>query len=738
MEESPAGFVEGCLREQLLKAIEASGAVSPERARELAASGKLTVSRTPDPSLGHHGVALHAILKGIERSKWDEIARELLSAMRSIGAFEKCYVVEAKFVNGYLNFTIDYARLSRNVLEEVLGGSVRRRLASVGGGRKVIVEHTSANPVHPLHIGSGRNSVLGDTFARLLAGLGYAVSRRFYVNDMGRQVAVLVYGARALKRRGVQRPSWVKPDHWYGAIYALTNLVAERLRLASSAREAEAKAWESIEGIARELSSSSSREALEALAATEAILGKRGTIFDWRSLANYVKRVDVLAARSEDVGKAWRRPREQVTSYVHLLARMAAVARSEARLAALFPEAHAAISSELRDFEQFEREVRELMKRREAGDPEVENEFMEAVSAVLEGFRKTLDSYGISFDGFDWESDRKILGLGREVVVALEGTKYARREGGALLVDLDAAAREHTFVKELFGSDAPGKFVVQRSDGTTLYVTRDIAYAIYKFRELGAELVYNVIAVEQAREQRQVMASLYLLGHEREARSIVHFAYEMVHMPGARMSGRMGRYYTMDELLEDLRTVVAAKILAETGRRPEPEAAAALARANARALLLGIDPSKVLVVDRRKLGELSAGADILYSYVRAQGILRKAFGVEPIDNLERLAEGALGAAGHPTNLSEEERRLVELLATFEQVVLSAYRDLRPDKLLDYALELANAFNRFYEYRSVLGERDEALRSFRLALTVAFLQVMDFLVYVLGFDRLRRL
>jgi len=102
--------------------------------------------------------------------------------------------------------------------------------------------------------------------------------------------------------------------------------------------------------------------------------------------------------------------------------------------------------------------------------------------------------------------------------------------------------------------DRAGRFIVRRSDGTTLYVTRDIAYTLYKFRELGARRVYNVIAIEQTREQKQLKAVLYLLGYEQEADNLHHFAYEMVHLKGMRMSGRRGVYYTIDEMLVDAKT----------------------------------------------------------------------------------------------------------------------------------------------------------------------------------------
>jgi len=203
---------------------------------DLINTGRLKIAPTPDPKMGDFGVAVHPLLKNIERSKWSEIgsllATELYSSTR-----DECWVEKVEFVNGYLNITINYHGILRKLVEDYFTGKIFRELESVGSGEKVVVEHTSANPVHPLHIGSGRNSVVGDTFARLLSKLGFNVETRFYVNDMGRQVATLVYGAKIVESSGISIPGNIKPDHWYGAIYALTNILIEKNKLEKKLRE---------------------------------------------------------------------------------------------------------------------------------------------------------------------------------------------------------------------------------------------------------------------------------------------------------------------------------------------------------------------------------------------------------------------------------------------------------------------------------------------------------------------
>ena len=88
-----------------------------------------------------------------------------------------------------------------------------------------------------------------------------------------------------------------------------------------------------------------------------------------------------------------------------------------------------------------------------------------------------------------------------------------------------------------------------RADGTTLYTTRDIAYTIWKFKQ--AQKVINVIGMEQSLAQLQLKIALYALGYAEYAENLVHFAYNLVTLPGYKMSSRRGHYITFDEVLNE-------------------------------------------------------------------------------------------------------------------------------------------------------------------------------------------
>lgn len=152
------------------------------------------------------------------------------------GAFKRTgYIREVKHISGYLNFYIDYVDAAKLLIEAVRRRGVEYGYVPVDKPKRIVIEHTSANPIHPLHIGHARNSVLGDTLARLLKRRGHIVQTTFYVNDLGRQVAILLYGY--LNAGKPKPPPNIKVDHWLGQLYAITNTLIEVYELKKKIEE---------------------------------------------------------------------------------------------------------------------------------------------------------------------------------------------------------------------------------------------------------------------------------------------------------------------------------------------------------------------------------------------------------------------------------------------------------------------------------------------------------------------
>ncbi len=123
-----------------------------------------------------------------------EIASEIAEKLKKVKIEE---ISEIRNVGAYINFFISPKHLAKNLYKNFRKSFPRRE-------EKVLIEHTSANPTGPIHIGRARNPIIGDTIARLLKLLGYETTVEYYVNDMGKQVAMLL---AAIKKKGAENMS---------------------------------------------------------------------------------------------------------------------------------------------------------------------------------------------------------------------------------------------------------------------------------------------------------------------------------------------------------------------------------------------------------------------------------------------------------------------------------------------------------------------------------------------------
>jgi arginyl-tRNA synthetase len=127
----------------------------------------------------------------------------------------------------YLNFTMHDQRLAEAVLGSVLArGEAYGTLPPTN--QRIIVEHTSANPTGPFHVGRARNPVIGDTLARVLRAAGHQVTTEYYVNDMGKQVITITWGARNLRPEEVKAPERDKSDYRLVAFYQKASELLDR------------------------------------------------------------------------------------------------------------------------------------------------------------------------------------------------------------------------------------------------------------------------------------------------------------------------------------------------------------------------------------------------------------------------------------------------------------------------------------------------------------------------------
>ncbi len=128
---------------------------------------------------------------------------------------------------GYVNFQVNVETFSRLTLESARALDTEYGYVKTDEPTHILLEHTSVNPVHPIHIGQARNPMLGDALGRILTERGHNVSRHYYVDDVGRQSAVIAYGYTKL---GKPKPEG-KPDSFIGKVYTVTSCIMEVQRL---------------------------------------------------------------------------------------------------------------------------------------------------------------------------------------------------------------------------------------------------------------------------------------------------------------------------------------------------------------------------------------------------------------------------------------------------------------------------------------------------------------------------
>ncbi|HIQ32998.1 MAG TPA: arginine--tRNA ligase [Methanothermococcus okinawensis] len=180
--------------------------------------GDIQLEEPPSMELGDYSTNISFRLARVLKKPPKVIAEELCRKLKEENI---PYIRDVKAVKGYINFFLDYNSYARGGISRILEegenfGRGRDR------GKKVILEHTSANPNGPLHIGHGRNAIIGDSLKRILEFIGYDVETHYYVNDMGRQEAVVVFG---LERFEIEKDK--KPDHAIGEIYIKANKLLE-------------------------------------------------------------------------------------------------------------------------------------------------------------------------------------------------------------------------------------------------------------------------------------------------------------------------------------------------------------------------------------------------------------------------------------------------------------------------------------------------------------------------------
>ena len=643
--------------EQRAARLDPFGAFKQETERILKASAKdvdiaSTVEEPPDTKFGQLSSSISFELAKTRKMKPMALAEEIAkasAAMLTSGGLVK--EVEAA-PPGYVNFKVDFQKLSELTLRGILEEDASFGFPKTSRPERIIVEHTSANPARPIHIGTAKNALFGDALARLLSARGHNARAHFYIDDTGRQVALMAYGYRLLEE---PRPVG-KPDQFVGAIYSCTATLVEIEQLKKKVQVLKDTKGSDIE-----------------------VIAAMKELDDWVGIA--------------------------------------------AELQAKYKDVFDYLADQITKDRDPDGAVGEIVRRYEKGDPEIKHLIRSVAQLVLVGFEQTLSRAYIRFDSWDWESDLIWSGRVREVLDRLKETKYVRNKAGAWELDVPKAVDDYGLREKLGLSKTfeLSSLTLTRSDGTTLYTTRDIAYSLYKFEK--AERVISVIGTAQSLAQLQLRVALWILGHRKEASNNLHFLIGEVELEGQRMSARRGRYVTFDTVLEEAVIRARKEVDKRSPDLPEDlkqDVAERIGISAIRYTMLSVEPAKGVnfVWDRVLNFEMNSAPFINYAYTRGLGIIRKLGKIEKPKMFDKLNEPA-------------EQALILQLSKLPEVFAEAADDLNPTRLCTYTTELAQRFHEFYEKSDISHLTDEELKWQRVSLVIAVRDILRKLTDVLG-------
>ena len=353
-------------------------------------------------------------------------------------------------------------------------------------------------------------------------------------------------------------------------------------------------------------------------------------------------------------------------------------------------------------------EAREMLRKWEAGDPEIRSLWKMMNDWVYAGFDETYKMMGVNFDKIYYESETYLEGKSK-VLEGLEKGIFYRREDGSVWANLTAEGLDEK--------------LLLRADGTSVYMTQDIGTAKLRFDDYPINKMIYVVGNEQNYHFQVLSILLDKLGFE-FGKGLVHFSYGMVELPEGKMKSREGTVVDADDLMEEMINT-AREISQELGEEAE-DIARMVGLGSLKYFILKVDPRKNMTFNPKESIDFNGntGPFIQYTHARICSVLRKA-----------AEQGIVLPAALPTNfeLSEKEEGLIQMLANFKAVVKEAGETYSPALIANYTYDLVKEYNQFYHDFSILHEADEQLKVFRLVLSANVAKIVKEGMGLLGIE-----
>ena len=356
-------------------------------------------------------------------------------------------------------------------------------------------------------------------------------------------------------------------------------------------------------------------------------------------------------------------------------------------------------------------EAQEMLRKWEAQDPETIGLWNRMNQWVYSGFNETYSNLGVHFDKLYYESDTYLLG--RDIIEeGLLKNVFYKKPDNSVWADLTDAGLDEK--------------LVLRSDQTAVYMTQYLGTAVQRvvdFPEIDG-MVYTV-GNEQDYHFKVLFILLQRLGYP-WASDLHHLSYGMVDLPSGKMKSREGTVVDADDLMVEM-AETAGSIASELGKldgfsdEEKQQLFHQIGLGALKYFILKVDPKKRILFDPEASVDFqgNTGPFIQYTYARIRSIARKV-------NQETITAS-------PLTIEEKERALILSLAQYPDTIRQAAEMLSPALVANYLYELVKQFNSMYQQLPILGATDEAVKSFRVALTLKVGEVIRHASNLLGIE-----
>ncbi len=366
-------------------------------------------------------------------------------------------------------------------------------------------------------------------------------------------------------------------------------------------------------------------------------------------------------------------------------------------------EIYTLATKQIEEHEEDKKEVDEVQQKLESGDDEWTKLWKETREWSMDEFRRIFKELHVKPDVWYYESE--VEGPGKLLVNKMLTEGIAKKSEGATIVDLE--------------EEGLGAFLVLKSDGSSLYATKDLALAIKKEETYAPDRQIFVVDTRQSYYFKQLFATLKRMGFTKK---LTHVAYDMVTLPEGAMSSRKGNIVTYDAL----RNTMVDTLKEETKARHEDwkeskvqEVAETIAGASITFFMLRQDPTTEITfsIEEALSFDGYSGPSILYTIARIERMKKKA-GVKPKVQAEMLR-------------TDLEKQLIRMLAMYPQILEEAAQGFKPSIIAQWAFDVSKLFAEYYHAERIIDEDEKELTQAKLALVESVRQVLNNALIMLG-------